>query len=149
MMNFILSNLMWAWLAAFVFFLIIEAVTQALTTIWASIAALLMIFLSKTNMPVKWQVLLFLIITILLMVFTRPFAIKKLKLGKYKMNVNAMEGQEILITKKISKFEKGEGKAKNGVIWTVTSADGSEIAENSICTVEKVNGNTLEVSLKK
>lgn len=140
---------MWAWLAAFVFFLIIEAVTQALTTIWAAIAALLMIFLSKTNMPVKWQVLIFLVITILLMLFTRPFAIKKLKLGKYKMNVNAMEGQEVLITKKISKFEKGEGKAKNGVIWTVTSADGSEIAENSICTVEKVNGNTLEVSLKK
>lgn len=64
------------------------------------------------------------------------------------MNVNALEGQEILITKKITQFEKGEGKAKNGVIWSVTSADGSEIAENTVCLVQKVNGNTLEVSVK-
>ena len=113
---------MWAWLGAFVIFVIIEAATQALTTIWAALAAFLMIFLSKTNMPIRWQILLFLIITILLIIFTRPFAIKKLKLGRDKMNVNALEGQEILITKKITQFEKGEGKAKNGVIWSVTSA---------------------------
>ena len=133
---------MWAWLGAFVIFVIIEAATQALTTIWAALAAFLMIFLSKTNMPIRWQILLFLIITILLIIFTRPFAIKKLKLGRDKMNVNALEGQ------KITQFEKGEGKAKNGVIWSVTSADGSEIAENTVCLVQKVNGNTLEVSVK-
>lgn len=148
MSDFILSNLMWFWLGAFILFVIIEAATQALTTIWAALAAFLMIFLSKTNMPIRWQLLIFLIVTILLIVFTRPFAIKKLKLGRDKMNVNAIEGQEILITKKITQFEKGEGKAKNGVIWSVTSVDGSEIAENTVCIVEKVNGNTLEVSAK-
>lgn len=33
-------------------------------------------------------------------------------------------------------------------IWTVTSADRTEIPENTICTVTKVQGNTLEIKQK-
>lgn len=60
-----------------------------------------------------------------------------------------MEGQEILVTKSILQFQKGEAKSKNGVIWTVTSADGTEIPENTVCIVTKVQGNTLEIKPKQ
>ena len=73
---------------------------------------------------------------------------KKLKLGKNTTNVNSLEGQEVLVTKKISKFEKGEVKAKNGVIWSAKNADeqdDSEIPEGSVCKIVNVDGNTLSV----
>ena len=84
-----------------------------------------------------------------MIVFTRPFVMKKLKLGKNVTNVNTLEGQEVLVIKAISKFEKGEAKATNGVIWTVTSAEGVDIPENTICTVKKVDGNTLIIEPKE
>ncbi|WP_303919088.1 NfeD family protein [Treponema berlinense] len=148
MIQFIQNNLMWFWLSVMVVCVLIEALTLALTSVWAAIAALIMIFVSQTGLPFKWQLLLFLVLTIALIVTTRPFAVKKLKLGKNKTNVNSLVGQEVLVVKKISPFQKGEVKAKNGVIWTAQNADpqsSSEIPEGTVCTIEKIDGNTLSV----
>lgn len=146
-----MNNLMWFWLGVMLLCVVIEAVTFALTTVWGAIAAFVMIFVSRTNMPLKWQLILFLVLTIVLVLTTRPFAVKKLKLGKDKTNVNSMEGQEVLVTKRISRFEKGEVKAKNGVIWSAKNADeqdDADILEGSVCKIVKVDGNTLSVKIK-
>ena len=147
-LNLILSHLPWFWVAVMVVTLVFEAITFSLTTVWAAISALLMIFLCRTGLPFRWQLLIFFFITILLMVFTRPFAVKKLKLGRVTTNVNSMEGQEVLVIKKITKFEKGEVKASNGVVWTAMGADGTgEIPKGTVCLVERVEGNTLIVKV--
>lgn len=99
----------WIWLAAMVVLVIIEALTMALTTIWGAISALVMIFLSMTGLAVHWQILIFLVLTITLILTTRPFAIKKLKLNA-KTNVATIIGQDVVVTKKITKFEKGEAR---------------------------------------
>lgn len=146
-----MNNLMWFWLGVMLLCVVIEAATFALTTVWGAISAFVMIFVSRTNMPLKWQLILFLVLTIVLVLTTRPFAVKKLKLGKDKTNVNSMEGQEVLVTKRISRFEKGEVKAKNGVIWSAKNADeqdDADISEGSVCKIVKVDGNTLSVKIK-
>lgn len=146
-----MNNLMWFWLGVMLLCVVIEAATFALTTVWGAISAFVMIFVSRTNMPLKWQLILFLVLTIVLVLTTRPFAVKKLKLGKDKTNVNSMEGQEVLVTKRISRFEKGEVKAKNGVIWSAKNADeqgDADIPEGSVCKIVKVDGNTLSVKIK-
>ena len=51
----------------------------------------------------------------------------------------------------VSYFEKGEVKAKNGVIWSAKNADEqdeSDIPEGSVCKIVKVDGNTLSVKIK-
>lgn len=148
MVDIIISNLKWFWFAALVLFVIIEAVTQNLTTLWAAVAAVPVMFLSETRLPLRWQVLIFLVITVVLIVFTRPLVIRKFHPGKYRTNVDSLVGQEIIITKKIEMFSKGEGKTKNGIIWNVTSADGLVIEEGTVCIIGNVAGNTLEVSIK-
>ncbi|MCR4823359.1 MAG: NfeD family protein [Treponema sp.] len=145
--NLILTHMPWFWLAVMVVSLVIEALTFSLTSIWAAISALFMIFFCRTQVPMRWQFLIFFLITILLMIFTRPFAVKKLKLGKVTTNVNSMDGQEVLVVKKITRFEKGEARASNGVVWTAMS-EGEEIPKNSVCIVVKVEGNTLIVKEK-
>ena len=112
-------------------------------------AFLLMIFLSRTELPLRWQFLIFLLVTILLMIFTRPFAVKKLMLGRVTTNVNSLDGQEVLVVRKITQFEKGEVKASNGVLWTAIGEGSEEIAKGAVCVVARVEGNTLVVKSKE
>jgi membrane protein implicated in regulation of membrane protease activity len=146
MIKFILENTSWFWLTILIICVIIEAFSFMLTTIWAAIAALPMIFIAKTNLPFKWQLLLFVILTVLLLIFTRPFAIKKLKIGKNKTNIDALIDQDVLVTKEVTEFEKGEGKTQNGVIWTVKSKDNASIKEGTKCKIVAVEGNTLIIN---
>ena len=149
MIDFIMSNLFWFWLAVFVIMVIIEAMTIALVSIWCGISALIMIFLSRTEMPFKWQLLIFLLISVVLMLFTRPFFVKKLKLGKNKMNTESIEGTKMKVIEPISQFQKGTVKAQNGVVWNAESTDEEPLASGDICIVKSVKGNTLVVQKVK
>ena len=143
MTELFLSNLPWFWVGILIICLVVEAFTMVLTTIWPAIASIPMIFISRTDLPFRWQLLIFVLLTIALIIITRPIAIKKLKLGNEKTNADTILGKEVLIVKKITPFEKGEAKGQNGVVWTAKSIDDSEIEENTICIVEKIEGNTL------
>ena len=149
MIEFIMSNLFWFWLAVFVIMVIIEAMTIALVSIWCGISALIMIFLSRTEMPFKWQLLIFLLISVVLMLFTRPFFVKKLKLGKNKMNTESIEGTKMKVIEPISQFQKGTVRAQNGVVWNAESTDEEPLASGDICIVKSVKGNTLVVQKVK
>ena len=138
----------WIWVGIFVILVIIEAATQGLTTVWGAVSALIMVFVSQTGMSIGWQILLFLAITLGLVLTTRPVFVKKLKIGRNKTNVDTMIGDEIIVTKAVSRFEKGEGRSRNGVIWSVTSTDGTDIEEGTVCTVQSVEGNTLTIERK-
>lgn len=145
----LVSIMPWVWLGILALLLIIEAATVGIVTIWGAISALVMVFLSKTGMGVLWQVLIFLAMTLVLLFTTRPFLVKHLKVGRTRTNVDSMLNQEVIVTKAVLPFSKGEAKAKNGVIWTVTSKKDTEIPQGTICTVKSVEGNTLIVEKKK
>lgn len=141
--NFISTYAPWIWVGILVVSLIIEGCTLSLTTIWAAIASFPMIFIAKTGLDFKWQVLIFAVLTVILIILTRPFAIKKLNIGKTKTNVDSLVGEEVLVVKAVSKFQKGEVKTKNGVIWNATSIGDNEIPENTTAVIAEVKGNTL------
>ena len=145
MIDFFLSHLIWFWLFIFIVCVVIETFTFSLTTIWGAVSALFMIIISRTQIPFQWQLIVFLVLTILLVIFTRPFAVKKLKLGKEKTNVDSLLGQEVIVISEIKEFSKGQVKTKNGVIWSAESSF-APVAEGAKCLIEKINGNTLEVS---
>ena len=135
----------WFWAALVIIFALIEVFTFGLTTVWFAIGALVMVFLSIPkiiNLPV--QILIFLAISALLMIFTRPLAIKKLKMGKEKTNVDSLVGKHALVMKKISEFEKGEVKV-GGLIWSARAEDSTEIPEGVKCEVLRVEGVQLIV----
>ena len=148
MYEFFLNYGSWIWLGVLILCIVIEALTLSLTTIWGAISSIPMIFIAKTSMPFQWQILLFAIITVVLILFTRPFAIKKLKNGREKTNIDSMVGEEVLVIKAIKQFEKGEVKAKNGVIWNAEAKDNISFDIDTVCIVTSVKGNTLVVEKK-
>jgi len=129
----------WLWVALTVLFAIIEVFTLGLTTIWFAIAALVMVFLSFLHIPLVSQVLIFLAISAVLLFYTRPIAVKKLKIGKVKTNVDSLIGKCALVTKKITEFDRGEVKI-NGLIWTARTEDGSTLTEGSKCEIVRIEG---------
>ncbi|MDR3284217.1 MAG: NfeD family protein [Treponema sp.] len=145
----------WFWLALTILFAIIELATAfSLTTIWFALSALIMIFVSGftelLDAPLRFRLHmgLFVAIAIALLVFTRPVAIKKLKVGREKTNVDDLAGRDALVTRKIPKFAKGEIKIR-GQIWTAVADDNKEIAAGAECTVLRIEGVTAVVRQKK
>ncbi|MDR2952981.1 MAG: NfeD family protein [Treponema sp.] len=144
----------WFWLVLTVIFTLIELASSfSLTTIWFAFSSVAMIFISGVtemfDAPIRFRlhIGIFILIAAVLLIFTRPVAVKKFKIGKIKTNVNDLIGRDVLVTKKITKFEKGEGKIK-GQIWTAVSDDGGEIAENTECAVVRIEGVKLVVRQK-
>lgn len=141
----VLNNLPWFWLAVTVLCIIIEGISMGtLTSIWFGCGAFVMIFLSFLPIPFRWQLLIFAVLSLVLLIFTRPFAVKKLKVKKTPTNSDSLIGKKVLVTEKITELQKGAVKV-NGVIWTARSADNSTIEKGTECTITEIEGVTLVV----
>jgi membrane protein implicated in regulation of membrane protease activity len=131
----------WIWVALTIIFAVIEAFTLGLTTIWFALGALVMVILSflSLNIPLDAQIIIFLVISGVLLFFTRPLAVKKFKIGRVKTNVESRIGMHALVTRQIGEFEKGEVKL-NGQNWSAYPENGETISEGTKCEVVRIEG---------
>ena len=141
---YLLNNLPFVWLGLAVVLVIIESMTMGLTTIWFALGALVSMILAFFRIPLPWQILIFLVISAVLLIFTRPVVVKKFKVGGIRTNSDALIGQEGSIIQEITRDEKGKAKVK-GQIWTASSLDGNPIGEGIRVRVEDIRGVTLIV----
>ncbi|MBO4705338.1 MAG: NfeD family protein [Spirochaetaceae bacterium] len=148
MLDYILAHLPWFWLAMAIFMSIMELILPGLTTIWFALGSLVMIPLSLLPIPFVIQIVIFLVISVVLLIFTRPFAVKKLKANREKTNVDALIGKKALVVKDISEFEKGEVKI-DGIVWTARSDDAVSIKAGEECFLIRVEGATAVVGKEK
>lgn len=112
------------WLGVIVLAVIVEAITFTLVSIWFVPGALVsMILAFIPGMPLWVQIVTFLVITLLLLIFLKPIA-NKLLIGKrVATNADAVIGEKAVVTEAISNLEaKGQVKVK-GQIWTARAAD--------------------------
>ena len=109
------------WLAVAVIFLIIEAVTVGLTTIWFAAGAFVALILSMFHVPVIAQFIVFLIVSFCLLLFTRKIFVEKLKTGRVRTNAEALIGETGRVTAQIRPLETGQVriKARNGPLYAV------------------------------
>ena len=80
------------WLIVLAVFLVIEAITVGLTTIWFAGGALVAAIASGAGILVQW--ILFLVISLVLLIFTRPLAVRYMNKGVPKTNVNSLIGEK-------------------------------------------------------
>lgn len=120
---------------------------MALTTIWFAVGALLMAFIAFTGIPFQYQLLIFLVISSAMLFFCRKASLKWFTTKRERTNVDAVIGQSAIVIKKITKFDKGEIKI-GGIIWSARTIDGTEISEDTECSVQKIEGVTAIVIKK-
>lgn len=132
------------WIAIAVFFAIIEATTLGLTTIWFTIGGVAACIVSLLGGHWLIQIITFLAVSVLLLYFTKPLAVKKLKIGTEKTNVDALIGETAIVTLEISPYNTGQVKVR-GHIWTAISEKSGSIKEGTEVEILGVQGVKLIV----
>lgn len=134
------------WLVLVIIFAVLEGQTLGLTSIWFSIGSLGGLIASMLGLPIMGQIIVFLIVTAVMLIYTRPIVKKNLKVGSVKTNVNALIGLEGIVTEPILTHTYGQVKLK-GQIWTAKSIDGDEICVDSEVEIIAIEG--VKVIVKK
>ena len=137
------------WLIVLVVCLVVEISTLGLTSIWFAGGALLALLIAMIGGPLWLQVLVFLVTSIVLLIFTRPIAAKYFNKNREKTNVNSKIGKQAIVTVTIDNL-KGEGQiVTEGMEWTARSLDSPIIEEGAVVTIEKIEGVKAVVSIRK
>ena len=114
----------WIWLAALVFFAVIEAVTSALVSLWFIGGALVSMIAALLGAPIWLQFALFFTVSAILLLLLRPLAKKYLLPNQTATNAGSNIGKTAVVTEAIDNL-RGIGAVKiSGVEWSASSVSG-------------------------
>ncbi|PKM70489.1 MAG: NfeD family protein [Firmicutes bacterium HGW-Firmicutes-18] len=133
------------WIALIIVFVIIEAATAGITTIWFAIASVIALVAQLLGFSPIGQIAIFLIASAILIYFTRPLVMKYLKVGKTRTNADKLVGDVGKVIEEIDNLNaKGLVKISNQ-IWTARSLDETIIPMDTLVRVERIDGVKLIV----
>ena len=136
------------WLVAFVILIGIEAATMALTTIWFAGGAVFAFCAAVLEFSVQSQLVVFLIVSFVLLLFTRPLAIRFVNRETVKTNVDGLIGRKAKVIKKIDNNEPSGAAVIDGQEWTARSADEAvTIPVGTHVVIKEVRGVKLIVEM--
>ena len=136
---------MWGiWLCLSIFFLVVEWMTVELISIWFTGASIVAMILALLNVPLGWQIAAFCVVSVLLIVFTRPIVARYLKRNESRTNVDTLIGEVATVTKEILPDERGEVKVK-GQYWLAVATDNNLIEAGKKVSILAIEGAKLIV----
>lgn len=133
------------WLAAIIVFLIIEAATVGLASIWFAIGALAALIAALLKGELWLQITLFIVISVLALVFTRPLAKKYLNSRSSATNADRVLGTVCVVTENIDNVAATGSVNAAGKIWTARSMSGLPIKSGSYVRAAAIEGVKLIV----
>ena len=134
------------WLVLFVFLLIIEIFTMGLTTVWFAGGSLLAFVLAYAGFGLPVQIIVFLLASIILLVLTRPIAVKFFNKERQLTNAESLIGQKAVVLEAIDTLH-GVGRAEvNGMEWSAKTEDlEGKIEAGAIVVIDGIQGVKLIV----
>lgn len=136
------------WLVVFILLILIELATMGLTTIWFAGGAVAGFVASMLGANIVIQAAAFFAVSILLLFFTRPFAVRYINSNKTKTNVDGLIGQEALVLEEINNIRETGCARLEGKEWTARSMNDTVIPKDTVVTVERIEGVKLIVKTK-
>ena len=136
------------WLVVFILLILIELATMGLTTIWFAGGAVAGFVASMLGANVVIQAAAFFAVSILLLFFTRSFAVRYINSNKTKTNVDGLIGQEALVLEEINNIRETGCARLEGKEWTARSMNDTVIPKDTVVTVERIEGVKLIVKTK-
>lgn len=132
------------WFIVAVIFGVGELMTTSLTLIWFSIGALVVMLLSIFIESILWQVIVFAVISVILLVVATKYLVDRDKDVKYSTNLQGIISQKAIVTEDIEPYETGAVKL-NGEEWTAVSKNEVKIEKGKIVEVVEIEGVKLIV----
>ena len=128
------------WIIAVIDLCILEAATLGLTAIWFAIGALAAAVFAYTGAGWLLQVMVFIVVSAVSMLYTRPIVRDKLKVRNTPTNLDRIIGQTAIVTETIDN-ENGRGQIKvGGLIWTARAENGEIIEKDEHVIVKAIQG---------
>lgn len=133
------------WLIIMVLCGILEGITLGITSIWFVFGALAALITSFIVDSMVIQVVVFISVSTILLLFTKPLAIRYLKIGSEKNTLNQIVGKEAVVLEEIDNIN-GTGLVKlSGVTWSAISSNGKNLPEKTIVVIVEIKGVKLIV----
>ncbi len=142
--------MLWVWVVLLAAFIIIEAATAQLVTVWFAVGSFAALITSFFTENIIIQVIVFVIVSAITLAITRPLVKKVTKTKKQATNADMYINQEGVVTEEINNLEaKGLVKVK-GTVWTArTETDEFIVPVGTHVTVIKIEGVKLIVKNKE
>lgn len=130
------------WLILLIVFIVVEALTAELVSVWFAVGAAAAFFASALTS--SWLVMftVFVLVSAVTLLFTRPLVKKRLQPDHVPLNADLNVGRTAWVIVPIKPGVTGRVRL-DGVDWTARSE--YELAEGAMCTVVSVDSTTLTV----
>ncbi len=142
-------NLTTIWLIVFVACIVIEIITMGLTTIWFAGGALIAAVSAALNAPLWLQIVLFVLVSLVLLYFTRPIAVKYFNKDRIKTNAESLVGKQAIVISEIDNLQGIGQVTVGGQEWTArTVKEGITLPVGSVVVIRAISGVKLMVEEK-
>ena len=137
-------------LVVLVALVVIELLTMGLTTVWFAGGAFVATIAALFHAPLFLQIILFLVVSALLLFFTRPLAVKYFNKDRIRTNAESLVGRQAIVISEIDNLQ-GIGQVNvGGMEWSArTRVDGVRLPVGTVATVLAINGVKLIVEERK
>ena len=138
------------WLLIFVILLIIEICTMGLTTIWFAGGALAAFVMGVVGFGTAVQLVVFIVVSLILLILTRPLALRFFNKERMKTNAESLIGQQALVLEDIDTLHASGVVEVNGQEWSAKTDDPDGcIKKNKVVIIEGIQGVKLIVKVKE
>ena len=139
------STMLAIWLGIVIVTLVIEIITQGLTTIWFSIGAAVAAVSTLWDPPIWVQIVIFCVLSVVIMLLARPFAKRMMQSNITPTNIDRLISEKAVVIKEINN-KKGTGQVSvRDLEWLARSEDDSVIEKGETVTILRIEGVKLIV----
>ena len=133
------------WIVALVIFLVVEAVSAGLVSIWFAAGALAALICAALKGPLWLQAIWFVVVSGVTLILTRPLVKKYVDPNRVATNADRNLGRTALVSERIDNLAATGSVRLDGVTWTARSTDGSVIEPGETVVVREIQGVKLLV----
>ena len=137
------------WLVIAAIMIIAEIATLGLSTIWFAGGALVTAVVAYFGGSWITQIFVFAIVSVIVLIFTRPIAVRALSKNNVLTNVDRYVGMETISISDIGGLDKLGAVEINGMEWTAITCNGEIIEKNAKVVIKAIEGNKLIVEKKE
>ena len=143
-----MSEMMIFWLVLLIIAIAVEVGTMGLTSIWFAGGAVTAILAVLLHAPIAVQVILFFLVSLILLCFTRPVAVRYFNKDRVKTNVESMVGRQAVVTGEIDNIQGIGQVTVSGQEWSARCvADNLRIPVGTVVNVVSISGVKLIVKV--
>ena len=132
--------MVYVWLCLIVAFIVVEAATVSLVSLWFIGGALAALVCAILGVQTLLQWVVFIAVSAVLLALLRPLSRKYLRVTPSKLNADRIVGQEALVTEDIDNLRETGAIRINGILWTAKSTDDTKIPAGACVVIERIEG---------